>query len=244
MQTKSEKYDISIIIPAYNVGNYIYDCLQSVLQCESNSPGMTFDLIVINDGSTDNTETEILRFISETGAKLRYIITKNHGPSSARNKGLELAHGNYIAFLDSDDVWLEGMKDVLSQTKKNIFDIVEFNALRGSNFDTQSNSKSIYQNYFKTVKNKKCNKSEVFKSSQWFVWSRIFHHTLLKDVKFEVGRRYEDINFTATCYIKAQNILALNINAVGYRVNNNSITSNIRINDITDIWHAIEEQKN
>jgi len=90
---------VSVIIPTYNRAHLIGDSIRSVL-------GQTFtdlELIVVDDGSTDDTETIVMSF-SDT--RLRYICQPNRGRSNARNHALSLATGKYIAFLDSDDLYL------------------------------------------------------------------------------------------------------------------------------------------
>ena len=89
---------ISIIVPVYNASDYIIDCLNSVfLQTYS-----TFEVLAINDGSTDNS-LEILNKIAIQDSRLRVIDQENKGVSSTRNTGLKYAKGEYILFLDSDD---------------------------------------------------------------------------------------------------------------------------------------------
>jgi glycosyltransferase involved in cell wall biosynthesis len=92
---------VSAVIPAYNYGVFIMDAVESVLaQTYEN-----IEIIVVDDGSTDNTG-ELLKPYEEAG-KLRYIYQKNAGNASARNLGITSATGEFIAFLDADDIWLE-----------------------------------------------------------------------------------------------------------------------------------------
>ncbi len=90
---------ISVVIPAYNRENLISGAIESVL----NQTDKNFELIVVNDGSTDNTEGVILKY----KANLKYISQENKGPSAARNRGISESHGEFIAFLDSDDIWIK-----------------------------------------------------------------------------------------------------------------------------------------
>lgn len=100
-QTKYyEKYFFSVIIPAYNRESTINYCLSSVF--EQTFPN--FEVIVVDDGSQDNTAKEILAFSDE---RLRYIChERSKGAQAARNTGIKAAQGQWIAFLDSDDEWL------------------------------------------------------------------------------------------------------------------------------------------
>lgn len=88
---------VTVIIPTYNRAHLIKDAVESVL----NQTYQNFELIVIDDGSTDNTK-EFLRGYKD---KLRYLYQENQGRSAARNYGINLAKGEFIAFLDSDDIW-------------------------------------------------------------------------------------------------------------------------------------------
>ena len=88
---------VSIIIPTYNRQSWIKEALESVL-CQSYSH---YELIVVDDGSCDNTSN----FLRSLDTPARYFFQSNQGPSAARNKGLDLSRGEWIAFLDSDDLW-------------------------------------------------------------------------------------------------------------------------------------------
>ena len=95
---KNHIYKISVIIPAYNVENYIYDTINSCL-------AQTFDdieIIVVNDGSTDNT-LEIINSLSAKDNRIKVISQENEGVTSARENGLKVASADYIFFLDGDD---------------------------------------------------------------------------------------------------------------------------------------------
>ena len=103
---KDLKMDISVIIPAYNCENTIVECLNSVIKQTYYS--YICEVIIINDGSIDHTKQKIYNFIKNCGDnKIEVIDQKNSGVSVARNNGIKKAKGTWIAFLDSDDVWLE-----------------------------------------------------------------------------------------------------------------------------------------
>jgi glycosyltransferase involved in cell wall biosynthesis len=88
---------ISVIIPTYNRGNEVCLAVQSVL--DQTLPAL--EVIVVDDGSTDDTPARLSRF----DGLIRYVVQTNRGPASARNHGAEISQGEWIAFLDSDDVW-------------------------------------------------------------------------------------------------------------------------------------------
>jgi glycosyltransferase involved in cell wall biosynthesis len=88
---------ISVVIPTYNRVTFLKDAIDSVLA----QTFLDFELIVVDDGSTDDTP----KLLSSYNNKVRVITQTNQGPSAARNRGIETAKGEWIAFLDSDDVW-------------------------------------------------------------------------------------------------------------------------------------------
>ena len=91
--------DVSVVMPAYNCEKYIGQAIESVLQQE-----VSLELIIINDCSKDNVDKVVEKYLSDE--RVKYIHnTKNLGVAKTRNKGVELAQGKYIAFLDSDDWW-------------------------------------------------------------------------------------------------------------------------------------------
>ena len=93
---------VSIIIPTYNRANLLPRAIKSVLS----QTFKDFELIVINDGSTDNTE-EVIKKFQKKDERIKYILHKdNKGEAAARNTGIRIAKGEYIASHDSDDEWL------------------------------------------------------------------------------------------------------------------------------------------
>lgn len=98
----SNDIKVSVIIPAYNVEKYIEKCIDSVI----NQTYKNLEILVIDDGSKDETG-KILDKIKSRDQRIRVVHKKNGGVSSARNTGLDIATGDYIAFLDADDYWAE-----------------------------------------------------------------------------------------------------------------------------------------
>jgi len=90
---------VSVVIPAYNAEKYIEEAINSVL----NQTFQDFEVIVIDDGSQDSTKEKVLNY---SDSRIKYIYKENGGPSTARNAGIKNAKGEYIAFLDYDDIWM------------------------------------------------------------------------------------------------------------------------------------------
>ncbi len=89
---------VSVIIPVFNTGRYIAEAIDSVLN-QSYEP---IEILVIDDGSTDNTSVIVNRYLES----VQYYFQENRGTGTARNRGTQLAHGEFFAFLDADDIWL------------------------------------------------------------------------------------------------------------------------------------------
>ena len=92
---------VSVIIPAYNSEKFIGETLYSVVR----QSFQAMEIIVVDDGSTDG-QNEIIKTIMKEDARIKLIQQANRGVSAARNLGIEHAKGQYLAFLDADDVWL------------------------------------------------------------------------------------------------------------------------------------------
>jgi glycosyltransferase involved in cell wall biosynthesis len=91
------KYLISCIVPVYNGEQYLAEALDSIL-AQTYRP---LEIVVVDDGSTDGTAT----VVSSYGSQIQYVKQGNAGPATARNRGLNIARGDYVAFLDADDLW-------------------------------------------------------------------------------------------------------------------------------------------
>ena len=89
---------VSVIIPTYNAGPFIFEAIQSVLD----QTFRFYEIIVVDDGSTDDTKNILKRFDSQ----IHYLFQENQGPSAARNAGIKMSRGTYISFLDADDIWM------------------------------------------------------------------------------------------------------------------------------------------
>lgn len=101
---------ISVIVPIYNSGKYLSGTLSSILS----QTYTDIEIICVNDGSTDNS-AEILKNIAEQDSRIKILTQTNSGVSSARNTGLDNAHGDFITFVDSDDELEPDMYEILSE---------------------------------------------------------------------------------------------------------------------------------
>lgn len=97
--------DLSIIIPVYNKSKLINRCLDSIFNQTTNC---SYEVILVDDGSTDDS-VELIK--TRTESNIILYEQQNAGPSVARNKGFELSHGKYCAYLDADDYWEDGFSE-------------------------------------------------------------------------------------------------------------------------------------
>lgn len=113
-------YDLSIIIPVYNAEKGLKECLESVLQESKYS----YEVILVNDGSTDHSEEIIQKY--EKNSNVVYLTQMNQGAAAARNKGMDHVRGRYIMFVDADDTLEEGAIDCLMRrAEESQADIIE-----------------------------------------------------------------------------------------------------------------------
>lgn len=112
----NKNISVSVILPAYNSSSFIGETIDSVL----NQTFKNFELIVVDDGSTDKTKEIIEEFIKKD-ERVKYFYQKNSGgPSKPKNFGISKAKGKYIAFLDHDDIWIsDKLEKQLSSFKEN-----------------------------------------------------------------------------------------------------------------------------
>lgn len=136
---------ISVIMPTYNRANIILQAIDSVIQQTYNN----WELIIVNDGSTDNTKEVIKHYLSDK--RVKAISKENGGINSARNAGLDISSGNFIAFLDDDDIWTKGkleeqIKIFLNPQNKNVGLVYSDSMYFFNNIN--DNIKRKFTNYF------------------------------------------------------------------------------------------------
>ncbi len=180
---KPFSYDLQIVIPAYNAEAYLADALESVV---SQKTEYTYCVFLIDDGSTDKTFDICESYKSRENF---YVIhQENGGFSDARNQGLKTILGQYVMFLDSDDLLVEGAVQALLDTAyKNHADIV------------QGGSYALYDGH-RTVRNR-CSgeeKVDAEKAFEGMAWAKVYRSELFKDIRFPKDFWFED---TITCFL-------------------------------------------
>ncbi|MDM1759119.1 glycosyltransferase [Acinetobacter sp. 256-1] len=233
---------LSIVIPIYKVENYIIECLESV--CCQLVEGV--EVILVNDGTPDNSMLMARQYISEQYAHLKeqfiFIDQENQGLSGARNTGIKFAKGEYIMFLDSDDlIEKEFFLKIFNVLKDRDIDIVQYKAyrFRGNQhhkIDFMVDSPFVEKEYLLDEKVLKF----VFNSSNWFAWLRVYKKDLFKNISFPLRKLYEDAYTIPFIFLRAKNIFFINECLVGYRYNDQGITAKITPKSIDDLKSVSE----
>lgn len=216
---QNETLDATIIVPAYNCAAYISECINSLLAQQTK---YSYEVIVVNDGSTDDTKKILNTFKDE---KLIVINKENSGVSSARNQGLFEARGQYLIFCDSDD-WMpkNAVESLLNEAIKLKADIVE------------GNYQYINQNG-ELLRVKKHGKYK--KMNTWGVpWGKCIKRDLFSNTIFPIHYLFEDSIIHHIILPKAEKVIWIKNIVYYYRLNNNSITVRAKddIKSIDSLW--------
>lgn len=197
----------SIIMPAYNSAEFIDLSINSVLSQNFSD----WELIIIDDGSVDDTR-KIVERISEYDDRIEYHFKDNSGPADAKNLGIQLAKGEYILFLDADDLLANGALSELDSVTGDGTDFVIFSYER---FD---DSELKYG-----VSNKS---SDQFDAMFTAVWNKLYRTSLVKKLHFPKGTFYEDVAFSAMARMISEKtkIIPAETPLYYYRQRNGSVT--------------------
>lgn len=227
---------VSVIIPAFNIQDYIERCLLSVI----NQSLKDIEIIVVDDGSTDNT-ANIIKNISKIDNRIKFIKKNNGGVNSARKIGLEKAIGEYILFIDGDD-WIETecLEKVYKSAKKNCSDIVMFNV-----YESYSKKKIKIKSYKDEVENKELIKQLFLTDIMPSIWFKVIRRRFLLDnnIKIPVHIEYaEDLAISATIFLNNPKVSLVSDNLYNYFQRDNSVTQSItrKILDIDKAMDFIE----
>lgn len=169
---------VSIIIPVYNVEKYIVQCLNSIRKQDTQD----IEVICIDDGSTDSSGLIIDKFVQQD-KRFKVFHQKNRGVGAARNKGLQLAQGEYIAWVDPDDYVSDDWFTIIEPYLRKKIDVIFFDYFR-----MQENNLSIES---LASRSKILSKREVLyelsedRMLKSFLWSKLFRRNVLKDKKFD-----------------------------------------------------------
>ena len=205
---------ISVIVPVYNVEEYLEECLESIRK----QTYQDIEVILVNDGSTDGSQA-ICEHFCQTDKRFRLINQKNQGQSVARNRGVKESVGQYILFVDSDDVINTNVLEVLLPYMKTDVDIVECRMTR--------NKEEFYLNKISTIVFEGNSTEAIincisFKEVKFCAFTKLYRREIVEKIPFLEGYIYEDV-FTGINYLKhIRKIVVVDLNGYYYRVRPNS----------------------
>lgn len=226
---------LSIIIPVYNVEQYIRSCVESIYRQDLNEED--FEVILVNDGTQDDS-FEIINDLISTHTNIVVLEQENKGLSVARNRGLAYASGQYVLFVDSDDMLIDkslsklcSMLDsypvdmlIAGFVKMNNQEIISFNGIASTDFITETKQASdIFLHKFNP--------------QECYVWRTLYRRDFLEDIniRFIPDVYFEDVPFTVECYLKANMCIYTSLVFYIYRQRENSVVSSINVKKIFDI---------
>lgn len=234
----------SIIVPVYNIKDYIERCIHSVL----NQTYANFELILVDDGSSDGSES-VCDYYATKYSNIKVIHQTNAGLSSARNTALKIARGNYIIFLDGDDFWIENtlLQEINVRIERENVDLVAFG---GKEYYCENDGDKFKQ--LKVVFDKECviTTEEYIKSSlkknelyPWYAWLYAIRRDILVNHKFEFpeGRYYEDVYAVWRMLNLTRSVSVIPMEAYAYRQQRiGAITNSITYQKLYDFLWANE----
>ena len=232
---------LSVIIPVYNVENYVEECILSVLNQSVND----MEVIVVDNGSTDNS-MKIIKDINDKRVKIYSI--EQCGLGAARNYGLRVSNGKYVAFMDSDDFLINknAYHDMINRLEKSN---EVFITAKAKYYYEDWTFKSMEKNNNNIFKNKQLTSKEYLlesiKSNRIYVvvWLSIYNRSFLIDnnLFFKEGILHEDELFTNKLLLKLDNILLCDEEIYGYRQRKGSIMNQMNEKRINDIYYVCLE---
>ncbi|MCF2612354.1 glycosyltransferase [Fusobacterium perfoetens] len=219
--TSSNNLELSIIIPVYNVEKYLKECLNSISKIKD----INYEILIVNDGSPDNSQ-KIIEEFCKNNIKAKFFIKENGGLSSARNYGIERAKGEYVWFVDSDDfINPDEFQNFYNKLDKNL------DILIGNFYIFKTNNISKEEKLLKNNKELSGKELLVKKGKtvigKTYVWRNLYNREFLLDNKLYFKEKIvvEDQLFTILCLLKAKKVKYLDNYIYYYRIREGSITT-------------------
>ena len=212
---------ISVIVPVYNVKTYLDECIQSIL----NQTYKKLEIILVDDGSTDGSG-ELCDSYAQVDSRINIIHKENGGLSDARNKGMEVATGEYIGFVDADDYIESNMYEVLVNAAKEK-DAVLVSArykYSGDRKDTTPGETGAVNSIESVDFLSHLISQDGIIVTSYSVWDRLYKRSLISSLRFPKGLCYEDIVFSTKAILDAKKVIYVDKKLYNYRVRNDSIS--------------------
>ena len=210
---------ISIIVPIYNVEKYLKKCIESII----NQTYKNIEIILVDDGSPDNCG-KICEEYSQKDKRIIVIHKENGGLSDARNKGIDIAKGDYLTFIDSDDfVNIDYIEKLYSSIKLNNTELAQCGISKVNENNEIIEKLNYDENYIKTsheILNELYGKHLI---ENVVVWNKMYAKELFKNIRFPVGKIHEDEFTTYKLIYYSKNVAIVSDSLYNYRQNNASI---------------------
>lgn len=229
-----EDLTIGILIPVYNVADYVEECIESILtQIDTRA-----SILIMNDASTDNSAAIIKRFENHPQVQI-FDAPHNRGLSATRNALFDMAQTQYIWFIDSDDVMYEGAyKSVMSQIEKLNSDVLcaDYVSLRGKK---EVQKKAFIGKANKNYINKRNSfLDNIIENNSNHVWNKVFRRQIIQDIRFKEGLNFEDILYMTDISLKSFQYSYLKQPVIKYREREGSILKNLDKKYVDDYLYA------
>ena len=231
---------LSVIVPVYNVEQFIRPCLESILS--QGLDELDCEIILVNDGTQDNSFGQIEDLVLQHPNIIR-IDQENQGLSGARNTGMIYSKGEYILFVDSDDLLVEGsVAKLLKIALDTSADLVVADFLKLSDEEILAYHPTNLQLSDYKVKTGSELFLEDLNPSENYVWRTLYRRKFLEQhrLKFIQGICYEDMPFTPECYLKAKKCVRASCDLYLYRMGHASITSTMSTKKAFDLNKVVE----
>ena len=229
---------ISVIIPVYKCEEYIEACVNSIL----NQTFTNFEIILVDDGSPDNSG-KLCDQLAEKNNKIVVLHQKNQGQAAARNNGVKIARGEWLHFVDSDDLIHPQMLERLyNAVIENNVNLAMCSAVQDEKLpdDFYAEKKVEFKNLEMNENNFLHLYSHLY--YYWVVWGKLIHKSIYEKHPLTEGRIYEDNAIVCKWLYEAKKVALTNEQLYFYRINTKStINSDFSLKKMDSLW-AIEEQ--
>lgn len=229
----------SVILPIYNVEKYLEECVDSILT----QTFTDFELILVDDGSKDKSG-EICDYYAKKDGRVKVIHKQNGGQASARNAGFEMATGESVVFIDSDDFVTKTsfLQDLYESFIASGADIVLY---KHAKFVNDLSPCTYSFSFTNAIENNDELLLELVKKDTYFgmAWSKSFKRSLAQDngVRFDPTLSCEDMDWYFNLVFKAEQIRAIDETYIAYRQREGSVTATIKIKNLADFVLTLEK---
>ena len=229
---------ISIIVPIYNVEKYLKECIESII----NQTYKNIEIILVDDGSPDNCG-KICDEYSQRDKRIILIHKENGGLSDARNKGIDIAKGDYLTFIDSDDfVNIDYIEKLYNSIKLNNTKLAQCGISKVNENNEIIEKLNYDENYIKTsheILNELYGKHLI---ENVVVWNKMYAKELFENIRFPVGKIHEDEFTTYKIFYSVDRISLLSDCLYNYRQTNESIIGKKFNKKRLNLLEALEER--